>query len=384
MKNQNEVENMTNDNQCNDAEFLDRLSQKDLEHKRILERLAVTSRSNKCKIIDYTRLNVIRDELKGSLYQETQGDLCSIWSKVPIHQLKDKDIILVSSHVDIVDDMTQCFSILQKDGFYKGTYDNEGTNAAITILMRENDIPENVVFAFTGEEERCTCAGAINALKILYENVNSISCIALDVTYEGYRSNQLMSLENMSPSEKDPVAWMDKTFADILMTEPESKTFCFIRKEDTVVPSTAPLEYIENAYAMFDEATAYAHYGLPSMSLCLPCNGPMHSNSGVEVKQPVFEGYVISVASVIYAITKTHKKEIEQYKRAKQDLYEKAQKINKTIKKDIRPVTGNIKTESYDNRNAIMGIEMEDDDMSYDDYLSSMRKSNCDGSELEY
>ena len=60
----------------------------------------------------------------------------------------------MSSHVDCEAGITECFSREEKDDILKGTYDNSITNTAILALMMEGYLPEQVIIAFTGDEEK--------------------------------------------------------------------------------------------------------------------------------------------------------------------------------------------------------------------------------------
>ena len=62
-------------------------------------------------------------------------------------------------------------------------------------MMKEQDFPNNVVFAFSGEEETGRMLGAKNVAKLLYPE-HRLICIALDVTYEGFDNNSLYTVEN--------------------------------------------------------------------------------------------------------------------------------------------------------------------------------------------
>ena len=64
-----------------------------------------------------------------------------------------------------------------------------------------------------------------------------------------------------------------------------------------------------------------------AFSLCLPCEGEMHANSGVKVRQPVFEGYVHALESILYAFTKTHLDLVEAKKLDMTALTEKTKEL---------------------------------------------------------
>lgn len=308
------------------------------QHADLLKDLAIVCRSDKSHFLIDDRIQVIREKLSNTEYEEYLGYSSqddeenapySMWSKKPITELPE-DIILISTHCDVVPNIQNCFSELEEGGFYRGTYDNLGTNAAALILMTEHEIPDNVVFVFTGDEETGRCNGAKFAAKYLSKKGKNPLCLALDVTYEGFHDNRLWSLENCAlPKKNEPnnmQAFLNNISQAALDTE-SKQSFCYIRASRNFTPTNMHEKYIEKSIGMYDEAYAYQDAGFPSMSVCLPCYGNMHGESGVKIKQPVFEGYVLSLASFVYSLTRTHSQLIEAYKIAKDTLIEKAASI---------------------------------------------------------
>jgi hypothetical protein len=300
-------------------------TENEIRHSKILSNLAVASRSSRdyntpIHFTDTTRLNAIREELKNSDYfelhiPESDGGCYSLWGKVPLEELKEP-VILVSTHVDTVPSITEPFSTLEENGFYHGTYDNLGTNAAAVISMLEGDLPENILFAFTGDEETGYCEGALGAARILKDAGITPVCVALDVTYEGFVENRLFSLENLTSGQKNN-SFLDFVISVAFFVEPlDTQSFCFVPIDCQNLPKmfSDMSDYLTRAYrspqyGMMDEAFAYAEENLPAMSVCLPCKGYMHSNSGVFVKQPVFEGYVLSLQCFLKELSREDKRE---------------------------------------------------------------------------
>lgn len=275
----------------------------DEKHRDILEQCAVPCYSNKKGFTNLTRIEAIRGLLKKSGYKEIFLNTVSIWHKGDLAKQAEKDCILVSSHCDLVKNITKPYSSLDENGYYRGTYDNIGTNAAAIITMLEGDLPSNVMFAFTSDEETGRCQGAKDAVSFLKSmNIKKLTCMALDVTYEGYDEGMLASVEN---GTKD-ADFLKKIAKSALATEADRQTFCFVRKTRKAFPENLPKEYICKDTGLYDEAMAYGEIGQKSFSLCLPCDGEMHSNSGVKVRQPVFEGYVNTLKGMLYSLTKTH------------------------------------------------------------------------------
>lgn len=317
-----------------EQEYEIRYSEKDLKHASLLKDLAVMCRSSKKHFTVTDRLDVIREKLKNTEYVEYVGDVeCaehpapfSLWSKGALGELP-KDVVLVSSHADIVPSISVCSSTLREDGFYSGTYDNIGTNAAALILMTEQDLPSNVVFAFTGDEETGGCKGAKGAAKLLSMAGKNPICIALDVTYEGFYDNVLCSIENCTAPKEFQNTFLNCVADAALSTEGEKQSFCFVAAKKGLVPENLDDKYVSPQTGMYDEAFAYRDKGYPALSFCLPCNGSMHSNSGVMVKQPVFEGYILSLEALLCELTKERKENAEDLKQKKDKLVSEAENI---------------------------------------------------------
>ena len=107
-------------------------------------------------------------------------------------------MIIISSHVDCEHKITDCFSEVcdTDNSLIKGTYDNLLTNASIVSLMLEGELPENVLIAFTGDEE-VGSKGARKLTKYLKKNSIEIKCaIVLDVTDMGWKEAADFTVEN--------------------------------------------------------------------------------------------------------------------------------------------------------------------------------------------
>lgn len=277
----------------------------DINHAEILEKVAVMNRSGKNGFREgkTDRLDAIRELLKDSGYREILLPHTQIWRKnmdAPID-------LIVSSHADVVDSISKCFSRLTDDGYLKGTYDNAGTNAAAVIAMLEGNIPDNVIFAFTADEETGRCNGAKQTLE--YANLQGYEpiCMALDVTWEGYDDGNLFSVENLSSGHKknEDVSFLNRVAQAAMNMEPGNniRTFSMVRVNKDTKPTNIPSEYIAKDTGMFDEAFAYIREHARAFSLCLPCNGSMHGNYGVTVRQAGFEGYINALKAMCYQLS---------------------------------------------------------------------------------
>lgn len=308
------------------------LSIKEEKHKEVMEALAKVCRSNKRGFIEgkTDKIDAIRDLMKDSEYCEILLPGVQIWRK----NLSAPIDVIVSSHADVVGSITKCFSELSEDGYYSGTYDNSGTTAASVIAMLEGNVSDNVVFAFTSEEETGRCLGAKQVLEYARNTNNEPVCIALDVTYEGYDEGYLYTVENLSSGHKknEDVDFLNKVADSMTSLETEEKQNCiFVRLSKNICPTTLDKKHISNDTGWFDEAQAYVDKHAKAFSLCLPCEGNMHSNRGVDVRQPVFEGYVNALECMIYMMSKDISKE--------EVIQQKKDELSKLLDKSLEMVS---------------------------------------------
>lgn len=350
----------------------------DKAHAQILEQCAAKCYSSKKGFTEEAKLNNIRKLLKDTDYKEVFIDTASVWVKGNVMDFKDKPVYLVSSHADLVDAITKPFSELSDDGYYKGTYDNIGTNAAAVIAMREADLPDNVVFTFTSDEETGRCRGAKDTVSLLTSmGLSNLTCIALDVTDEGYDEGVLASIENCVKDDK----FLNK-LGDLAMSlETEGRqSFCFVKKSKKAIPDNLPDKYIQKSTGMYDEAMKYADLEQKSFSLCLPTDGWMHSNAGLTVRQPVFEGYVNMLECMLYQFTKTHENLLGAKKLERETLLDRVSELMETEKK--KPKYHQQSFYDYDNSmydydairdyNASYGYDYEGDYFGYEENFEEM------------
>lgn len=228
-------------------------------------------------------------ELAG--YNVTKGNCSYLFSKVPVDSLKDwNHIILISSHADFVPAITKPFCDVTSDGkTLRGTFDNSITNATIINMMQEGLVPDNVIFALTGDEETGKCRGAKEIIQMLLSfgvNMEDIYPIALDVTYEGYRKLAnvppfAFTVENVSTPET-------LELATNLCTNKFS--YLFVPSFQGYFPRNYE-GYLSKSYSLFDEGVAYQSILGKGFSFCIPCSGHMHSNTGVSVKTETYLNY---------------------------------------------------------------------------------------------
>ncbi len=295
-----------------------------MEIKDILEQIALPARSNKNGWKETAKLDKIKDLLKDTGYMPVyESSHTLVFGKKAIN--KDTDVILVSSHADIVDNIKNPYSELDEEThYYKGTYDNLGTNAAAVKIMLSGNCQENVYFAFNDEEETGRCLGAGDILSHIRKICDREPVIfALDVTDEGYDDNRLFTVEGLHAGNE----YIRKHMIEkILSTEGEEQSFEIVRlkKKDDV--SFLPKAYVSDSLTVFDESVFYAKQGCTSCSICLPGEGNMHSDSGFYVKESVMEGYVLSLESIIHTFSDKEKNSdrINEIKKEKDLCVQKA------------------------------------------------------------
>lgn len=295
------------------------------EHAAVLERLAKKCYSNKTQgFTEVEKLEAVYEELKDTEYKEYRDNHYSLYVRGGLESLSpEKPLYIVSSHADNVSAITAPFSELTENKYYlRGTYDNLGTNAACVIMMKEEQLPENVVFLFTANEENGKCTGLKHAVDTFRKNgYEDIYGIALDVTYEGHGDGLLYSIENANG--KDFINALCEKAMDLepLMNGQPAQSFSFtmLKDKSKYAPDKdiLPKEYISSETGWFDEGFAFKDLEIPACSICLPCMGEMHGNSGCVVRQPTYEGYVMSLTSILYELTQTHKTLTEAYKTAR-------------------------------------------------------------------
>ncbi len=182
--------------------------------------------------------------------------LALLYAKRTLHE--GERVLLVSSHIDCV--YSRCFCTDEGDCL-RGTFDNSFTNAALLWAMINGALPDNVVVAFTGNEERDS-QGAVQTVVALGQmGCEVAAALVLDVTNEGWESGALFTLEN------DLGIDILTGYNIISSLEKYDGRFAFKHN------------------ALPDESWDYADYGIPSLSLCMPVGGELHGDDGVLLRK---------------------------------------------------------------------------------------------------
>lgn len=316
-----------------------------MDHYEILKSIALVQRDNGTRFTRNDKLDRIRKILNTmSEYHELYaGDLTSVWAKGSVAALKQAEMpVLLTSHIDNVKAITKPFvaggTVEGVGPVLRGTFDNMITNAALIDLMLNQDMPDNVVFCFDGDEETGLCRGLKEAVAHLKEFFdNDIGCaIATDVTYEGfngmkavpliskkthetlldkdgnvrtenrkdYSNYKLFSIENMSGSRT-----FQNEFANAFL-EHHSDDFAFAPHPSETYKCPEGLKPFYKNTGDCDEGYIIRNLGLNGMSICLPVKGPMHSDDGCITRFNQYDGYCRSLGEVVNMIATMDKEKI--------------------------------------------------------------------------
>ena len=203
------------------------------------------------------RVAVIERMLENTEYKLiSRQPLALLYAK---RQVREGDrVLLISSHIDCLH--VDCFCSDDGDSL-RGTFDNSFTNAALLWNMLHDKLPDNVVVAFTGNEESDS-QGAVQTVVALGQmGCEVAAALVLDVTNEGWESGALFTLEN------DLGIDILTGYNIISSLEQYGGRFAFKHN------------------ALPDESWDYADYGIPSLTLCVPVDGDLHGDAGVMLRK---------------------------------------------------------------------------------------------------
>ena len=223
----------------------------------ILQTVTIDCKDNGEYFTVTDRVAVIERMLTGSCYRLVAREpLALLYAK---RELCEGDrVLLISSHIDCL--YRACFCNDEGDCL-RGTFDNSFSNAALLWNMLNDRLPDNVVVAFTGNEESDS-QGAVQAVVALGRMGCEVpAALVLDVTNEGWESGALFTLEN------DLGIDMLTAYNIISSLECYGGRFAFKHNAEP------------------DESWDYAEYGIPSLTLCVPVCGELHSDAGVLLRK---------------------------------------------------------------------------------------------------
>ena len=203
------------------------------------------------------RVAVIERMLENTEYKLiSRQPLALLYAKRQVRE--GNRVLLISSHIDCLHG--DCFCSDDGDSL-RGTFDNSFTNAALLWNMLHDKLPDNVVVAFTGNEES-NSQGALQTVVALGQmGCEVAAALVLDVTNEGWESSAFFTLEN------DLGIDILTGYNIISSLEQYGGRFAFKHN------------------ALPDESWDYADYGIPSLTLCVPVDGDLHSDAGVMLRK---------------------------------------------------------------------------------------------------
>ena len=223
----------------------------------ILQAVTVDCKDNGECFTVTDRVAVVERLLENTDYKPVaRKPLALLYAK---RQLREGDrVLLISSHIDCVYD--NCFCADEGECM-RGTFDNSFTNAALLWNMLHDKLPDNVVVAFTGNEESDS-QGAVQTVVALGQmGCEVAAALVLDVTNEGWESSALFTIEN------DLGIDILTGYNIISSLEQYGGRFAFKHN------------------ALPDESWDYADYGIPSLTLCVPVGGELHGDAGVLLRK---------------------------------------------------------------------------------------------------
>lgn len=241
----------------------------------LLNVVTTDSRDNGEEFTVTNRISVIEKLLETTDYKLVVNEpLVRLYSKRDI--CEGDSVVLVSSHVDSL--YGACFCNDEGE-FLRGTFDNSLTNAAILSLMLRGVLPDNVVVAFTGDEEHDS-QGAVQTVLALGRMGCVIKfAVVLDVTNTGWEGGACLALEND--------LGIDLLTAYRIVEVIESVGVKYEFKHD----------------AEPDESWDYNDYGIPALSLCVPVGGDLHSDKGVHLCKKSLAHYMETLSIILNNLT---------------------------------------------------------------------------------
>ena len=250
----------------------------------VLKQVSVLNRDNGAVFTNRERLDAIALLLRGSGWDRVEADgLFHLYAQKPVAAL-GKHVLVVSSHVDCQRGISRCFTRVIDDDTLLGTFDNAITNAAIVYLMLAGRLPEDVLVAFTGDEEEDS-RGAKDVSRFIRKNdLRVLNLFVLDVTGEGWGSKADFTVENDFWEES-----FGKKIIDLV--KQTGCTWYYVPAEPDEIPGFIPKDRIIPMEADEDESWEYDEADLPCFSFCLPVKGEMHCDAGTLARTASFQRY---------------------------------------------------------------------------------------------
>ena len=238
------------------------------------------------------RLDEIQRLLWNSRYRRVNPlGLFHLYAVRPLDQIEGP-VVLVSSHVDCADGISQCFCEEAGDNLLRGTFDNAATNAAILSLMLDGSLSDCALVAFTGDEEEDSRGISETVRFLRARHIDIDLSVVLDVTDMGWNEHAGFTIENNFWD----VSRGSKVIERIGRLDAE---WCFVPEDPENIPPYVPPWRVIPSEAQADESWQLDELDVPCFSLCLPVRGSMHSDRGVLARQTSFADYCAALKAVL-------------------------------------------------------------------------------------
>ena len=260
----------------------------------VLDRIMRLCRDDGRKFVDTARLDEIQRLVWNSRYRRVnpQG-LFHLYAPRPLDR-GNGPVVLVTSHVDCAEGISRCFCEAAGDDLLRGTFDNAATNAVAVSLMLAGALPDNVLVAFTGDEEEDS-RGVGQAVRFLRSGGIDIDlAVVLDVTDMGWDERAEFTIENNFWD----AARGRKVIERIGRLESEWR---FVPEDPEDVPTYVPPERVIRQEAEPDESWDLDELDVRCFSLCIPVRGDMHCDRGVLARRASFAAYGAALEAVLGA-----------------------------------------------------------------------------------
>lgn len=267
---------------------------------------------------DLNRVNKIEEEIKKSdtKYKWIKGkNYYRLYAQDSLKNISKEfsRVILVSSHADNLQNVSSYEENLTH-GFINGCFDNASTNAVCVYLMENTELPKNVLFVFTSDEE-CDCEGAEHVASKIEKQFGkgNADVIVLDVTY-GFQNGVDFTIENDFIRNNDEGKSFISKICDIANNSGYSWNFLYSDEgneddNDGYIRSKKIRDLMGEGCKKYievdgeDETSKYDEFEMNTFSLCLPCSAEnenqMHCEEGFEISIDTVCNYLDFLRQII-------------------------------------------------------------------------------------
>ena len=251
-----------------------------------LDHVNVASYDNGKRFIDTTRLDAIEEILRRAdspWRQQASEPLFRLYGRAG--STASNHPVVISSHADSNFER-HSHRLIEDTGELVGTFDNSITNAVLLQLLLNDQLPAEVLVAFTGDEEEDS-KGATDLIRYLEDQGRVPKVVmVLDVT-DNSSYGCPFTIENWFPKGNRGLPQGDAAFRDFL-----------VRAFDGPIPT------VHHHEAMADESWQYEEEAVHVFSLCIPTapgkpglnhSDWMHDEYGVRVKSDLIPQFANAI-----------------------------------------------------------------------------------------